>query len=192
MMKLLNRPAVLSPTNALLKGVAWLIVGVIMGWYFHLIPTSVVSFTWADVRLMWHLALALVSWISSTVLLFAVAALLNRRVVITELFGRMLYAHWPVLLMMLPGVVDDKVAYSTFMQSPELAFSSDTLYASCMSLMCIVIIVWYLYWGYVAFSRSAMRSNAIVVVLYLVAMVVSWYISNVALDAVYAGLVQQI
>ena len=190
LMRLLNRPGVLSPTHALLKGIAWLIVGVIMGWYFNLIPSSVISFTWADVRLMWHLALALVSWISSTVLLFAVAALLNRRVVISELFGRMLYAHWPVLLLMLPGITDDKVAYATFMQSPETAFSTHTLYASCMSLMCVVILLWYLYWGYVAFRRSVMRSNIVVVVLYAMAMLISWYMSNVALDAVYAGLVK--
>ncbi len=188
--KLVNRPAVLSSTHALLKGIAWLIIGVILGWYFHLIPTSVVSFTWADVRLLWQLALALVSWISSTVLLFAVAVFINRHVGISELFGRMLYAHWPVLLLMLPGVGDDKVAYITFMQSPETAFSSHALHASCMSLMCVVVLGWYIYWGYVAFSSSARRSNIVVVVLYFAAMVVSWYISNVALEAVYAGLVQ--
>lgn len=190
LLKLLNRPAVLSPTNALLLGIAWLIIGAILGWYFHLVPTSVVSYTWGDARLLWHVVFALVSWISSTVLLFAVGVLINRHINLSEIFGRMLYAHWPITLLMLPGVVDDKVAYSTFMESPMTAFGSSALFASFMSLLFVVNVIWYLYWGYCAFSRSAKRDNILVLVLYVAAMMVSWYMSNVALKAVYAGMLQ--
>lgn len=188
-MKLLNRPAVLSPTSALLRGIAWLIIATIMGWYFDLIPTSSVSYTWGDARLHWHLGFELVAWISSTVLLFALGALLNHRIIISEIFGRMLYAHTPVLLLMLPGVGADKVAYTTFMNNPLVAFGDSASYASAMSLLFVVVVVWYLYWGYTAFCRSAKRANIVVFVLYLAAMGASWYLSHLTLDAVYAGMI---
>lgn len=168
-------------------GLAWLIVGIILGWRFDLVPTSMFGYTWGDASLMWHTALGVVLWVSSTVVFFAVAALLNRRVSVLEIFGRMLFAHWPVTIMLLPGIVASKATYSIFMANPLTLFDTSLGYAVVMAIVTLVVFVWYLYWGYCAFSRSVSRSGGVVVVAYVVAFVLSFFLSRYTLAAVYGG-----
>lgn len=186
--RMVDRPATNEKSMALMWGLAWLIVGVILCWYLDLVPTSMFGYTWGAVSLAWNTALGLVMWVSSTVVFYGVALLFNRKVSVTELFGRMLFAHWPVTLMLLPAVVGDKVAYSTFMSHPAVVFDQTPLYGVLMSIFSAVVLVWYFYWGLCAFRRSLSRSGAVVFVAYVVAFVLSFLLSEYTLDAVYAGI----
>ncbi|MBQ8366337.1 MAG: hypothetical protein IJX40_01210 [Alistipes sp.] len=186
--RMVDRPATNEKSMALMWGLAWLIVGVILCWYLDLVPTSMFGYTWGAVSLAWNTALGLVMWVSSTVVFYGVALLFNRKVSVTELFGRMLFAHWPVTLMLLPAVVGDKVAYSTFMSHPAVVSDQVPLYGVLMSIFSAVVLVWYFYWGLCAFRRSLSRSGAVVFVAYVVAFVLSFLLSEYTLDAVYAGI----
>lgn len=186
--RMVDRPATNSSSQALMWGLAWLIIGAIVGWRFDLVPTSMLSYTWGSARLIWHTAFGLTMWVSSTVVFFAGAAMLNRCVSIAELFGRMLFAHWPVTLAMLPGILTDKIAYSTFMRNPGVAFEQSPMYASLLAVIMTIILVWYLYWGYCAFRRSVSRSGVVTFVVYVIAFVLSVYLSRVTLGALYAGI----
>lgn len=172
----------------LMWGLAWLIVGVILGWYLDFVPTSMFGYTWSAVSLAWNTALGLVMWVSSTVLFYGVALLFSRKVSVVELFGRMLFAHWPVTLLLLPAVVGDKVAYSTFMSHPAVVFEQMPLYAALMSIFFAVVLVWYLYWGLCAFRKSLSRSGAVVSIAYVVTFVLSYMLSRYTLAVVYAGI----
>lgn len=185
--RMINRPAQLASVKALLLGVAWLIIGSIGGWYFDLVPTSSFGYTWASLSLLWSLLANLTVWISSTVLFFAVAVIRNRKVGTVDIFGRMLFAHWPALLLMLPGIVGDKIAYATYMTDPAVAFSNAPFYAVLMSIIVAVILVWTLYWGYLAFSRASQRSGVVTFVLYVVIAAFSYILSDATLDALYSS-----
>lgn len=186
--RMVDRPATNDKNMALMWGLAWLIVGIILCWYTDLVPTSMFGYTWGATSLAWQTALGLVMWVSSTVIFYAFAVLLNRKVSITELFGRMLFAHWPVTLLLLPAIVGDKVAYSTFMSNPKILFDQVPTYAVLMSVFTAVVLVWYLYWGYCAFRRSTSRSGALAFIAYVVAFVLSMQLSSYTLDFVYAGM----
>lgn len=186
--RMVDRPATNESSMALMWGLAWLIVGIILCWYLDLVPTSMFGYTWGAVSLAWNTALGLVMWVSSTVLFYGAALLFSREVSVTELFGRMLFAHWPVTLMLLPAVVGDKVAYSTFMSHPTVAFEQAPVYAVLMAIFSAVVLVWYFYWGLCAFRRSLSRSGAVVFIAYVVAFVLSYILSQYTLDAVYAGI----
>ena len=114
--------------------------------------------------------------------------MLNRHVSMTELFGRMLFAHWPVTLMLLPGIFMNKAAYSTFMNDPLVAYKGDLGDAVVMTIVALVVLVWYVYWGYCAFRRSTARGGVATSILYVVAFVCSFLLSRYALTAVYAGM----
>ena len=186
--RMVNRPATNDRDMALMWGLAWLIVGIILCWYTDLVPTSMFGYTWGVTSLAWQTVLGFVMWISSTVIFFAFAVLLNRKVSTTELFGRMLFAHWPVTLLVLPAIVGDKVAYSTFMNNPKILFDHVPIYAVLMSIFTAVVLVWYLYWGYCAFRRSTSRSGALVFIVYVIAFVLSMFLSSYTIDFVYAGM----
>ncbi len=186
--RMVNRPATNATSMALMWGLAWLIVGIILCWYLDFVPISMFGYTWGAVSLLWNTALGLVMWVSSTVLFYGVALMFNRCVSVTELFGRMLFAHWPVTMMLLPAVVGDKVAYSTFMSHPTVVFEQSPLYAVLMAIFSLVVLIWYLYWGYMAFSKSVSKSGARVFGAYVVAFVLSFLLSHYTLDAVYAGI----
>ena len=51
--RMLQRPASSSRNNALLWGVAWLIIGVIVAWYFQFVPTSMIGYTASGYN-RWH------------------------------------------------------------------------------------------------------------------------------------------
>lgn len=119
MWSIIHRPSVIKRNNALLWGLAWLIIASIAGWYFRLLPTSaygvVVS---VYVPLVWYLVLNVVIWITWVLLFYLVAVVVNRRVDSVDLFGRMLFAHWPVTLVMAIPIIGDRIAFSTLINSP--------------------------------------------------------------------------
>lgn len=185
---MMRRPATISSTNALLWGVAWLIAGAMIGWHFSLVPTSLIGYTWGSSSLLWQAVYALTLWITSCVVVFAAALIMNRRVGVSELYGRMLFARWPIYLLMIPGMVTDRVAYSTFMSNPEASFLATPLYATAMMVVVVAVLLWYLYWGYCAFSRSTQRSGVVTFVVYLLSLVGGYYLSLISLRMLMAGL----
>ena len=94
----------------------------------------------------------------------------------------MLFAHMPVTLLMLPAMFGDKVDYSTFMLSP---FNSQlsTAYSAWMSLYVVAILVWYLYWSYVAFRRVTQFKDWRGVIVFGVITTISYLFSEYALGA---------
>lgn len=186
--RMIDRPANISTVNALLWGLAWLIVGSILGWYFDLVPKSAFGYVWGHASLMWSVVFNAIVWISSTVVLFAAAVMRNRRVGVVDIFGRMLFAHWPVVLLMLPAIVGDKIAYTAFMTSPTYAFEQSPIYATLMTVIVVVILLWVLYWGYRAFSRATSKSGIVTFLVYAVAMVFAYWLSEVAINAVYSNM----
>ena len=109
--RMINRPETLSANNALLWGIAWLIIGAIASWYFRFVPTSMISYTATGyVPLIWHVAIMMVVWVSFGLVFFAFGVVRNRRASMIDLFGRMLFAHWPITLLLVPGVVMNRVA----------------------------------------------------------------------------------
>ena len=192
LVRLIDHPANIGARNALLWGVAWLIVGSMVGWYFRLVPTSLVGYNVSGyVPLIWVVLFNLVIWIVSAVPLFTVAVIRNRKTGVEELFGRVLYAHWPVNLLMVPALFrGQRVAYASFMADPAQAIAVDPLYGWLMAVLCGVVVMWYLYWCYVAFSAACKRSGVVNVLLYLVVMVVVWMLTDVvmaAMSGVVAG-----
>lgn len=187
---MVRRPATISSTNALLWGVAWLIAGAMIGWHFSLVPTSMISYTWGGASLLWQVVYALTLWITSCVVVYAASLLINRRVGISELYGRMLFARWPIYLLMIPGMVADRVAYSTFMSNifnPEASFSANPIFAAAMTVVTVAVLLWYLYWGYCAFSRSTQSRGIVTFAIYLLSMVGGYYLSHLSLRMLMAG-----
>ena len=186
--RMVDRPATISTANALLWGIAWLIIGSILGWYFDLMPASAFGYVWRSADLIWSVAFNAIVWITSTVVFFAAAVMRNRRVGVVDVFGRMLFAHWPVVLLMLPAIVGDKTAYTTFMSMPAVAFEEWPVYSALMSVIVGIILLWTLYWGYCAFRRATSKSGIVTLLVYGVSLVLSYLLSEVVIDTVYRNM----
>ncbi|MBO7235225.1 MAG: hypothetical protein J6V05_01370, partial [Alistipes sp.] len=89
MMWLLRRPAAMSMQNALLWGIFWMLGGAILGWYFSVVPTSIVGYTWGSTSLLSQVIYGVVLWVSLALPMYAAALTLNSRVGVIELSGRM-------------------------------------------------------------------------------------------------------
>jgi hypothetical protein len=193
---LVNRPAENSDNNALLWGIAWLIITAILGWFFRVMPTSSFgAITTGYVSLLNHVIVNLVVWITACALPFLVAVVVNRKTKVTELFGRMLFAHWPVIILMLPAVFGDKIAYSTYMNSVahfdfDVTFTCEPSYSLWMTILLLVTLVWYLYWSYLAFRRATNRSGITIFVYLVVAMMLSWWLSDVVVESMIPSLIK--
>lgn len=191
-----NRPTRHKLDVTLLRGVAWLIIASIIGWYFRLAPTSMVSFVPVGyVSLSWHVVLNAIIWIVSSAVPFLFAALLCRKAPVAELFGRMLYAHMPVLLLMLPAIVGNKIAYATFMSTFDsldlaMTFSLQPTYSTLMLIMASVVIVWTLYWSYNVFSSITKRRGVAMFLAFVVMMIVSQYLTVATLESVYSSVLR--
>lgn len=181
MMWLLRRPATMSKRDALLWGIFWMLAGAILGWYFSIVPTSVVGYTWGSTSLIYQVLYSVVLWVSLVLPMYAAALVFNRRVGLLELSGRMLFAHMPILFLMLPAMFADKIAYSTFMSNPFNAQLSMP-YIVLMTILVAVVMAWYLRWSYVAFSAVVKRSGWCVVALFGVAMLLSYMLSAQLLE----------
>ena len=125
--RMINRPATNSPKIALLWGLAWLIIASIAAWYFRLEPTSIFGYTVSEyVPLATIFIMHVVIWLTATIIPFAFAVIRNRKVSVVEFFGRMLFAHWPVTLLIVPaiiGSVDHRIAYSIYMADSSLCWN---------------------------------------------------------------------
>ena len=90
-LRMLERPRHIGKSNALLLGVAWLIICAILGWHFRLVPISSCGFTVSGyVSLSWMLIYNIIIWVVSCLLLFALAVLRKRSTGALETFARLL------------------------------------------------------------------------------------------------------
>ena len=187
--RMVNRPETISSVNALLWGVAWLIIGAIVAWYFKFVPTSMIGYTTSGyVPLVWHVAIMFVMWVSFGVVYFAFGVMRNRQAGVIDLFGRMLYAHWPVTLLLVPGMIMNRVAYATFMSDASVAFKLYPLQSVVMAIFVVVILLWALYWGYLAFRRATERGGIFTLVCYIIATPLAAYLSQMVLEALRRGM----
>ena len=187
--RMVNRPATNSPSNALLWGVAWLIVATILGWHLHLVPMSLVDYDiYGYLPLLWHLAINVVVWITSASLFYLAAVIRNREVQIVELYGRMLFAHWPITLLMLPRLGVDSIDYALLVNDLPAAFEKSAVSATLFALLVIVVIVWYLYWSYQAFSKASQRRGGLTIAMYVCVLYLANKLTMLVLDSVYSGL----
>lgn len=186
--RMLQRPATNSSNNALLWGLAWLIIGVICAWHFAFVPTSMIGYT-ASVKLplVWQLALGVAVWVSFGVVYFAFGVMRNRATGVTEMFGRMLFAHWPVTLLLVPGIFINRVAYSTFMSNPGVAYANFQTETIIMAFVSVVVLLWALYWGYLAFCRATQRKGFVSFVCYAIATPLAYYLSTLVVQAILRG-----
>ena len=183
------RPETISRNNALLWGVAWLIIGAIAAWHFRFMPTSMCGYTTAQyIPLAWHVAMVLAMWMSFGVVYFAFGMLLNRKANMVEIFGRMLFANFPTTLIMLPGIMGNRVAYATFMGDATAAYKIYPAETIIMAVVLVAIVVWALYWGYLAFRCATQRRGYVTLLIYLVATPLAYYLSLVVLAKLYAGI----
>ena len=186
--RMLQRPATNSRNNALLWGLAWLIIGVICAWHFAFVPTSMIGYT-ASVKLplVWQLALGVAVWVSFGVVYFAFGVMRNRATGVTEMFGRMLFAHWPVTLLLVPGALLNRVAYSTFMSDPVVAYANYPTDSIIIAAVVVVVGLWALYWGYLAFCRATQRKGFVSFVCYAIATPLAYYLSTLVVQAILRG-----
>lgn len=158
--RIVNKVDTISTQNALLWGLAWLIISTIAGWYLSVMPVSVVGYDVVGyLPLWWHLMLNIVVWIIPSSVLYVFALFSNRQAKVVDTYARLLFAHWPATLLLLPVAVIGKVKYAMFSSDFMQLLRGDVLVAVLMLLFCVVIVVWMLYWSYVAFRRAAGRGD---------------------------------
>lgn len=186
---MLKRPSTSSSNNALLWGIAWLIIGVIASWKMEFVATSMVGYTTVGyLPLIWHLAIGAAVWVAYGVVYFAFGVLRNRRTGVTEMFGRMLFAHWPITLLLVPGLFINRMAYASFMHNPGTAYLTYPTETIIMATTAVVVGLWTLYWGYLAFSRATQRTGIVSLLCYVVATPLAYYLSRWTLAALYEGM----
>ena len=187
--RMVNRPAVNSKRNALLWGVAWLIISAIGGWHLRVAPASVMGYDlYGYLPLLWHLMLNVVVCVVPISLFMVAALIVNRSTNVGELFSRMLFAHWPATLLLLPAMFVGEVKYAMLNNALARVFESDVVVALLFSVLLFVVVVWVLYWGYVAFRVATQRGAWLTMIVYLNALVLSALLTNEVLDATYLWL----
>ena len=177
MANLMRRPATIPAKKALLWGLFWMLGGAILGWYFSLVPTSIVDYTWGRTALINYVIYGVAMWVSLSIPTLLITLWLNRGVVVWEVFGRMLYAHIPVTFIMLPAMFGDKVAFSIFMSSPFCSQLS-VAYSVLMTIYVVVLVAWFFYWGYTAFCQLTQFKKWSNVIFYSVAIQTSYWLSE--------------
>ena len=187
--RMVNRPAVNSKRNALLWGVAWLIISAIGGWHLRVAPASVMGYDlYGYLPLLWHLMLNVVVCVVPISLFMVAALIVNRSTNVGELFSRMLFAHWPATLLLLPAMFVGEVKYALLNNALAKVFESDVVAALLFSVLLFVVVVWVLYWGYVAFRVATQRGGWLTMIVYLNALVLSALLTNEVLDTLYLWL----
>lgn len=167
-------PHRISPSNALMWGVAWLIVAAIVGWYYRLMPVTILGYDIVAYKPLWqHVAINAAIWVVATLPLYVVSLLCRRDTPLVELFGRMLYAHWPSTLLLLPALFDHRLDYALYMNDIASAFEREMAYSVVVTLLIAIVTVWYLWWGYKVFSSLVQRTGGRVVAAYGVGMILS-------------------
>ena len=180
---ILHRPQQISTSNAMLWGIVWLIVGAIAGWYYDIVPATLFSYTWGHISLFVQVRMAIFLGLCSS-LIFAFASLRFGTTSFVDVVARMLYARSPLTLLMLLGIVGDRVAFSTFATNPLVAFEQSPQMSAVMTVTTAVIMIWYLYWSYTAY-RSVMNVEKLgrfgVLKLYIAILAISFVVSVVQL-----------
>ena len=181
--KILHRPQQISTSNAMLWGIVWLIVGAIAGWHYDIIPATLFSYTWGHISLFGQVRMAIFLGLCSS-LIFAFSSLRYGTTSFVDVVARMLYARSPLTLLMLLGVVGDRVAFSTFATNPLVAFEQVPQMSVVMTVTTALIMIWYLYWSYTAY-RSVMNVEKWgrfgVLILYIAILAISFVVSVVQL-----------
>ena len=150
-----RRVETMSAQNALLWGVAWLIISAILSWYFRLMPTSAGGFVPTDyVSVMWSLLLSIVVWFTWSLPFVPFALVRNPKTKSFELLGRLLFAHWPAVVLMLPAIVFNRIAYATFVGSPAVGFELYPAFSILMVVLMLVVVLWSMAWSYQAYCVS--------------------------------------
>ncbi len=181
MVELIRRPSTISAKKALLWGLFWMLGGAILGWYFSIVPISIVEYTWGHTALLNYVIYGVAIWGALALPTLLVVWFIDSKVTVWEVFGRMLYAHIPVTFIMLPAMFGDKVAYSTFMVSP-LSSQLSTLYIVMMMLYVVALVVWFYYWSYQAFRHLTQLKGWSGVMLYSMAIYGSYILSKYAIE----------
>ena len=187
--RMVNRPETISYTNALLWGVAWLIISTIGGWHLSLVPSGVVDYDVVGyMPLTYHLLLNCVVWICLASVVYLFMLMLNKKAKFMDSYARLLFAHWPVTLMLLPLFVVGKIDYSLFVNDFMGLLRSDALVALLMALFSVLIVVWTLYWSYIVFRRGVGRGGWITWCSFIVGYYLASRFCIWVLDTVYQGL----
>lgn len=186
-LRMVERPKHIGKTNALLLGIAWLIICAILGWHFRLVPISSCGFTVSGyVSLSWMLIYNIIIWVVSCLLLFALAVLRKRSTGALETFARLLYARWPATLLMIPAMFESqRIAYATFMSEPSLCFEQTPVFAALMAIIWTIVMAWYFYWSYLAFCRAQQKSGVITFLLFVVGFGLSYLLSKIVMNQIY-------
>ena len=177
----MRRPATIPAKKALLWGLFWMLGGAIIGWYFSLVPTSIVDYTWGRTALINYVIYGVAMWVSLSIPTLLITLWLNRGVGVWEVFGRMLYAHIPVTFIMLPAMFGDKVAYSTFMSSP-LSSQLSIIYTLLMLIYVVALVAWFFYWSYITFRKITQLKGWLSVLIFSVAIQCSYWMSEYVIE----------
>lgn len=181
------RPRNIDVRNALLWGVAWIIVSAILGWHLHLAPTSALGYDlFGYMPLLWHLAANVALGIIFTLPFILAALIINRRASVVETFSRLLFAHWPAVLMLMPAIAVSGERYALLNNNLSVAFDVDATAATLFALLLAVVVVWIARWAYVAFRKATQRGGYVVLMLFGVALVVAAVATEWVLQVIYA------
>lgn len=148
------RPALLDGRQALLKGLAWLIVATMLSWYFRVAPTSTIAFDVAGYVALWKcLVEQLLLWGATAVMLYLVMALTGSESNFKELASRVLYARLPIYLLILPAIIGGfRVEYAVVVNDPMQAFAEYPL-TIAYAVFAVVMVLAYIWWNYRAFAK---------------------------------------
>ena len=184
-----NRPAENPTRNALMWGVAWLIISAIGGWHLHLAPTSALGYDlFGYMPLLWHLAINVALGIAFTLPFILAALIVNRQASIVETFSRLLFAHWPAVLMLLPAMTVSGDRYALLNNNLRVAFELDATSATLFALLLAVVVVWIVRWAYVAFRKATQRGGYVMLMLFGVALIVAAKATEWALQVIYGAI----
>ena len=184
-----SRPAGNTTRNALMWGVAWLIISAIGGWHLHLAPTSALGYDlFGYMPLLWHLAINVALGITFTLPFILAALIVNRKASIVETFSRLLFAHWPAVLMLLPAMTVSGDRYALLNNNLRVAYELDATSATLFALLLAVVVVWIVRWAYVAFRKATQRGGYVMLMLFGVALIVAAKATEWVLQVIYSAI----
>ena len=184
-----NRPAENPTRNALMWGVAWLIISAIGGWHLHLAPTSALGYDlFGYMPLLWHLAINVALGITFTLPFILAALIVNRKASIVETFSRLLFVHWPAVLMLLPALAVSGNRYALLNNNLRVAYELDATSATLFTLLLAVVVMWIVRWAYVAFRKATQRGGYVMLMLFGVALIMAAKATEWALQLIYSAI----
>ena len=128
-------------------------------------------------------------WIYASTLPFILAALIvNRQASVVETFGRLLFAHWPAVLMLLPAMTVSGDRYALLNNNLRVAFELDATSVTLFALLLAVVVVWIVRWAYVAFRKATQRGGYVMLMLFGVALIVAAKATEWVLQVIYIAI----